>query len=71
MKIILSILSIAIVAVLVFFIGENMQRVAIKLFGSKTTLPLSFMIIGVYVLGALTGSMLSRLLRKGLKNEED
>lgn len=71
MKIILSILSVAIVAVLVFFVGENMQAVDLKFFGSKTVLPLSFLAIGIYILGALTGSMLSRLLRKGLKKEED
>ena len=45
------------------FSFQNLQSATIALFSASITLPLSFLAIGIYVLGMLTGGFLLAALR--------
>jgi uncharacterized integral membrane protein len=50
-------------AVLLFKV-QNFQTATVTLFSASLTLPVSVLVIGVYVLGMLSGGALVRLLKK-------
>jgi uncharacterized integral membrane protein len=56
-------LIIALTAVVLLFKVQNLQSVTVSLLGASATLPVSFLVLGVYVLGMLTGGTLLSLLR--------
>lgn len=58
------------IALIVVFTGvvllfkiQNLDTVTVSLFSASMTLPVSILIVGVYVLGMLTGGMLWSLLK--------
>ena len=50
-------------AVLLFKV-QNLQTVTVSLLGASATLPVSVLLIGVYVLGMVTGGSLVSLLKR-------
>lgn len=46
---------------------QNLDTVTVTLFSASTTLPVSVLVVGVYVLGMLTGGFLVSLLRSWLR----
>jgi lipopolysaccharide assembly protein A len=52
------------VAVIVIFAIQNFQVVDISILGMKVHTRLAFLIVGIYVLGAISGGALLALLRK-------
>jgi uncharacterized integral membrane protein len=46
---------------------QNLDAVTVTLFSAYTTLPVSVLVVGVYVLGMLTGGFLVSLLRSWLR----
>lgn len=46
---------------------QNLDAVTVTLFSASTTLPVSVLVVGVYVLGMLTGGFLVSLLRSWLR----
>jgi uncharacterized integral membrane protein len=59
-------IALAVVILLVFKI-QNLSAVTVSFLGAEFTMPLSFLILGVYVLGMLTGSSVYGLLRSWTK----
>ena len=55
------------VAVIVIFAIQNFQVVDISVLGMKVHTRLALMIVGIYVLGAISGGALLALLRKSYK----
>lgn len=62
------------VALIVVFTGivllfkiQNLESATVTLFSMSMTLPVSLLIVGVYVLGMLTGSFLVSLLRSWIR----
>jgi uncharacterized integral membrane protein len=49
--------------VVLLFKVQNMESATVSLFSMSMTLPLSILLLLIYVLGMLTGSMLLALLR--------
>ena len=49
-------------AVVFLFKVQNLDTVTVTLFSASLTLPVSILLLGVYVLGAFTGGMLWSLL---------
>lgn len=49
--------------IVVSFKFQNLQSVTVSLFSASVTLPMSVMVIVVYVLGMVTGSSLIALLK--------
>ena len=45
---------------------QNFDAATVTLFSMSATLPVSVLVVGVYVLGALTGGLLVSLLRSWL-----
>lgn len=56
-------LIVAFTAVVLMFKVQNFQTVTVALFSLSATLPVSLLVIGVYVLGMFTGGFLLALLR--------
>jgi len=56
-------LIIMVTAVVLLFKIQNLTSVTVALFGMSLTMPVSLLVIGVYLLGMLTGSALWSLLR--------
>ena len=50
-------------AVVLLFKFQNLQSATVSLFSASITLPVSILVIGIYVLGMLTGGSLVALLR--------
>jgi uncharacterized integral membrane protein len=50
-------------AVVLLFKFQNLETATVSLFSASITLPLSILVIAVYVLGMLTGGCLLALLR--------
>lgn len=50
-------------AIVLLFKIQNLQTATVSLFSASITLPVSFLVIGIYVLGMLTGGTLFALLR--------
>ena len=59
-------IALAAVVLLVFKI-QNLSAVTVSFLGADFTMPVSFLILGVYVLGMLTGSSVYGLLRSWTK----
>ena len=49
---------------------QNIDNVTVSLLTRSVTLPLSLLLIGVYVLGMLTGSALVGLLRESVRGAQ-
>ncbi len=60
-------LIVAITALVLLFKIQNFSAVTVSLFGASLTMPVSLLIIGVYVLGMFTGSALFGLIRGWIK----
>lgn len=56
-------LIIVVTAVVLMFKIQNLTSVTVSLFSMSLTMPVSLLVIGVYLLGMLTGSALVSLLR--------
>ena len=56
-------LIIVVTAVILMFKIENLTSVTVSLFSMSLTMPVSLLVIGIYLLGMLTGSTLWSLLR--------
>ncbi len=50
-------------AVIILFKFQNLEAVTITLFSARVTLPVSVLVLLIYVLGMLTGGFLLALLR--------
>lgn len=58
-------------AVVLLFKVQNLDTVTVTLSSASITLPVSILVIGVYVLGMLTGSMLWSLLKTWFRGARD
>lgn len=61
------------VTLITLFKVQNLDRVTVDLLGASMTLPVSVMVLLIYVLGALTGGTLLALVRtwfQGAKRQE-
>jgi uncharacterized integral membrane protein len=56
-------LIVAFTAVVLLFKVQNLESVTVTLFSASVTLPVSVLLVGVYVLGAFTGGFLLTVLR--------
>ncbi len=56
-------LIIVVTAVILMFKIQNLTSVTVSLFSMSLTMPVSLLVIGIYLLGMLTGSTLWSLLR--------
>lgn len=56
--------------VVAVFMVQNIQTVTVVLFTSALTLPLALLVIGVYVLGMVTGGSLLSLLRTAMRKDK-
>jgi uncharacterized integral membrane protein len=54
-------------AVVLLFKIQNLDSATVTLFSMSMTLPVSVLVVGVYVLGMLTGSFLVSLLRSWMR----
>jgi putative membrane protein len=63
MKFVYIALIVLVTAVVLLFKIQNFQMVTLSLFSASVTLPTSLLVIGVYVLGMLTGGCVLSLLR--------
>lgn len=50
-------------AVVLLFKFQNLQTATVSLFSASLTLPVSILVIGIYILGMFTGGSLVALLR--------
>jgi uncharacterized integral membrane protein len=50
-------------AVVLLFKVQNLQTATVSLFSASITLPVSILVVGIYILGMLTGGSLVALLR--------
>ena len=60
-------LIITLTALVLLFKVQNIDNVTVSLFTWRMTLPLSLLLIGVYVLGMFTGSSFVGLLRESVR----
>ena len=60
-------LIVVVTAVVLLFKIQNFETVTVSLFGAGITVPTSVLIIGVYILGMVSGSALLGLLRGSVK----
>jgi uncharacterized integral membrane protein len=51
------------VAIIILFKVQNLESVTVSLFSASVTLPVSVLVVLIYVLGMLTGGFLLALLR--------
>ncbi len=56
-------LIVAFTALVLLFKVQNFETATVSLFSLSLTLPVALLVIGVYVLGMVTGGALSALLR--------
>ena len=71
MKVVRTILALIIIGFVVFFVIENSNLIELGLLGNKMTLPVSVIVIGFYILGAISGALIFKTLKRGLKKEND
>jgi uncharacterized integral membrane protein len=50
-------------ASVLLFKFQNLQTVTVSLFSASMTLPVSFLVIGIYILGMFTGGFVLALLK--------
>jgi len=60
-------LIVAFTALVLLFKVQNLDAVTVSLFGASITLPVSLLVIGVYVLGMLTGGFVVTLLKSWIR----
>jgi len=60
-------LIVAVTVVVLAFKIQNLTAVTVSLFGASLTMPVSLLIVGVYILGMLTGSVLLGLVRGSVR----
>jgi uncharacterized integral membrane protein len=63
MKYVYVALIVVIAGIVLLFKVQNLTSVTVSLFGASLTLPVSILVLLVYVLGMLTGGMVLALLR--------
>ncbi len=56
-------LIVAVTAAVLLFKFQNLQTVTVSLLTASVTLPVSFLVIGIYVLGMFTGGFVVSLVR--------
>lgn len=54
-------------AAVLLFKFQNIQSVTVTLLSASVTLPLSVLVIGVYLLGMVSGTMLLSVLRRWMR----
>ena len=50
-------------AMVLLFKFQNLQTVTVSLFSASMTVPVSFLVIGIYILGMFTGGFVLSLLK--------
>jgi uncharacterized integral membrane protein len=55
-------------AIVLLFKVQNLSVVTVSLLGMSVTIPVFLLVIGIYLLGMLTGSSLLALLRGWIRN---
>ncbi|HYN01529.1 MAG TPA: DUF1049 domain-containing protein [Vicinamibacteria bacterium] len=63
MKYVYVALIVVIAGIVLLFKVQNLTSVTVSLFGASLTLPVSILVVSIYVLGMLTGGMVLALLR--------
>ena len=63
MKYVYVALIVVIAGIVLLFKVQNLASVTVSLFGASITLPVSILVLLIYVLGMLTGGMVLALLR--------
>jgi len=63
MRLVYIALIVVFTAIVLLFKVQNFDAATVTLLSASITLPTSILLIGVYVLGALTGGMLGSLLK--------
>lgn len=63
MRYVYIVLIVAVTAAVLLFKIQNFTAVTVSLFSASVTMPVSLLILGIYLLGMLTGSMLLGVLR--------
>lgn len=63
MRIVYIALIVLLTAIVLLFKFQNLDTVTLSLFAASITLPVSLLVIGIYVLGMLTGGFVLSLLR--------
>ncbi len=58
---------VAVTAVVLLFKVQNLSAVTVSLFSASLTMPVSLLVLGVYILGMVTGSALWSLLRGSVR----
>ena len=53
--------------IVILFKFQNLQSATISLFSASITLPMSLLVLGIYVLGMVTGSSLLALVRSWIE----
>jgi uncharacterized integral membrane protein len=56
-------LIVAFTALVLLFKVQNLETVTVSLFGASVSLPVSVLVVGIYVLGMFTGGFVLALLR--------
>lgn len=64
-------LIVAFTAVVLLFKVQNLDTVTVSLFTASITLPVAILVVGVYILGMLTGGMLWSLLKAWVRGARD
>jgi uncharacterized integral membrane protein len=54
-------------AVIILFKFQNLETVTVSLFSASATLPVSLLVLLIYVLGMLTGGLLLALVRSWVR----
>lgn len=67
MRYLYMVLIAIVTAVVLLFKVQNMESATVSLFSMSMTMPLSILVLLVYVLGMLTGGMLLALMRTSVK----
>jgi len=61
------VLIVAFTAMVLLFKFQNLDAVTISLFSASLTLPLSVLVIAIYVLGMVTGGFIVSLLKSWIR----
>ena len=67
MRYVYLVLIVAFTAMVLLFKFQNLDAVTISLFSASLTLPLSVLVIAIYVLGMLTGGFIVSLLKSWIR----
>ncbi len=67
MRYVYLVLIVAFTAMVLLFKFQNLDAVTISLFSASLTLPLSVLVIAIYVLGMMTGGFIVSLLKSWIR----